>query len=95
MQNEVLGISIGLAIKGMGEISKVNSSFANLKAKLEFAKGTWQFFARGWGYSLTHIALIGHTMGFGYNEILNMEVEDFAEFVQIAKEMVAHFNFAD
>ncbi|WP_458395959.1 hypothetical protein [Campylobacter sp.] len=40
MQNEVLGISIGLAIKGMSEISKVNSFFANLKAKLEFAKGT-------------------------------------------------------
>ncbi|MBQ8819235.1 hypothetical protein [Campylobacter sp.] len=38
MQNEVLGISIGLAIKGIGEISKVNSPFANLKAKLEFKR---------------------------------------------------------
>ncbi|WP_086248366.1 hypothetical protein [Campylobacter vicugnae] len=91
MQNEVLGISIGLAIKGIGEISKVNSPFANLKAKLEFTKGTWRFFARGWGYSLTHIALIGHTMGFGYNEILDMEVEDFAEFVQIAKEIAKNY----
>ena len=43
MQNEVLGISIGLAIKGMGEISKVNSSFANLKAKLEFEKALGNF----------------------------------------------------
>lgn len=46
MQNEVLGISIGLAIKGMGEISKVNSSFANLKGAIRQSEANLKGFSR-------------------------------------------------
>ncbi|ARR00308.1 hypothetical protein [Campylobacter porcelli] len=46
MQNEVLGISIGLAIKGIGEISKVNSSFANLKGAIRQSEGSLKGFSR-------------------------------------------------
>ncbi|WP_180379005.1 phage tail tape measure protein [Campylobacter lanienae] len=46
MQNEVLGISIGLAIKGIGEISKVNSSFANLKGAIRQSEANLKGFSR-------------------------------------------------
>lgn len=46
MQNEVLGISIGLAIKGIGEISKINSSFVNLKGRIKQSEGSLKGFSR-------------------------------------------------
>ncbi|WP_158676886.1 phage tail tape measure protein [Campylobacter fetus] len=45
MQNEVLGISIGLAIKGVGEIAKINSSFANLKKQIRESEGSLKGFS--------------------------------------------------
>ncbi|WP_069435746.1 phage tail tape measure protein [Campylobacter hyointestinalis] len=46
MQNEVLGISIGLAIKGIGEISKINSTFANLKGAIKQSELNLKGFSR-------------------------------------------------
>lgn len=46
MQNEVLGISIGLAIKGIGEISRINSSFVNLKGRIKQSEGSLKGFSR-------------------------------------------------
>ncbi|EJP75641.1 phage tail tape measure protein [Campylobacter sp. FOBRC14] len=46
MQNEVLGISIGVAIKGIAEIIKLKGTFENLKKSIKDSNGNLKTFSR-------------------------------------------------
>ncbi len=59
-----------------------------LKDFMALQKGLSDFFSTSRGYSLEAIALVGHTLHFGYCEILDMSLGEFWEFVRISKEIL-------
>ena len=47
-----------------------------------------RFFQRGGAYSLEALSLVMHTLNFNYGEIMELEIDEFNEFVKISIEIL-------